>query len=125
MNVGMKYTLNFVVTEEITAKVVGSGELEVLATPMMIANMEKASSLLVKPFLSEGETTVGTLVNVSHVMASLVGEKIEVISELTLVDRKRLVFSVKAMSEAGLIGEGTHERFIINSEKFMNKLKNR
>lgn len=125
MNVGMKYTLNFVVTEEITAKVVGSGELEVLATPMMIAYMEKASSLLVKPYLAEEETTVGTLVNVSHVMASLVGEKIEVVSELTLVDRKRLVFSVKAMSEAGLIGEGTHERFIINSEKFMNKLKNR
>lgn len=125
MELGIKNTLKFIVTEDITAKVVGSGDLEVLATPMMIAMMEKASSALVAPFLEEGETTVGTLVNVSHVKASLIGEKIEVESEVTLVDRKRLVFNVKAFSEAGLIGEGTHERFIVNSEKFMNKLRNR
>lgn len=125
MNIGIKYAFSFIVTEEITAKVIGSGDLDVLATPMMIAMMEKASSLLVAPFLEEGETTVGTLVNVTHVRASLVGEEINVESELTLIDRKRLVFNVKAMSGAGIIGEGTHERFIINSEKFMNKLKNK
>lgn len=125
MNIGIKNALDFVVEEAITAKVVGSGDLEVLATPSMIAMMEKASSQLVAPFLAEGETTVGTLVNVNHLKASLVGELITVNSELIEIDRKRLVFKVAAYSGDTLIGEGNHERFIINSEKFMNKLKNK
>ncbi len=124
MNIGIKNEIKFTVLESLTAKVVGSGDLEVLATPMMIAMMEKASAGLVSPYLEEGNSTVGTLVNVSHVKASLVNEKITVISELIEIDRKRLVFKVNAYSEAGLIGEGTHERFIVNREKFMNKLKN-
>lgn len=125
MNIGSEKIIEFTVEKELTAKVVGSGELDVLATPAMIAFMEKASCELVKHSLEEGETTVGTLVNVAHVRASLVGEKIIVESELIEIDRKRLVFHVKASSEAGVIGEGTHERFIVNSEKFMNKLKNK
>ena len=125
MNIGIKNTLNFIVKDVITARVVGSGDLDVLATPSMIAMMEKTSSYLVAPFLDEGETTVGTLVNVSHLKASLVGESITVVSELIEIDRKRLVFKVSAFSGEVLIGEGTHERFIINAEKFMSKLRNK
>ena len=125
MNIGTKKVLEFKVEKELTAKFVGSGELEVLATPAMIAFMEKASCELVSHSLAEGETTVGTLVNVAHVRASLVGEIIAVESELIEIDRKRLVFDVKASSGEYVIGEGIHERFIVNSEKFMNKLRNK
>ena len=125
MNIGIKNLIEFEVKTEVTAKVVGSGDLEVLATPSMIAFMEKAASELVRPFLEQGNTTVGTLVNISHLKASLVGEIIKVESELVEVDRKRLVFKVTASSDAGVIGEGTHERFIVNSEKFMSKLRDK
>jgi predicted thioesterase len=77
----------------------------------------------VLPHLDEGQGTVGTLVNVSHVSATPIGMRVWCDSELVEVDRRRLVFSVKAYDEAGLIGEGTHERFIIDSAKFMEKLK--
>lgn len=123
MEVGIKKELSIIVNEQLTAKVVGSGDLEVFATPSMIAYMEKASMELVKPYLNDGESTVGTKVDVSHLQASLVGEEIVFVSELVLVDRRRLVFNVKATSNDKLIGEGSHERFIINSEKFMFKLR--
>ena len=106
-----------------TALTVGSGSLEVFATPSMIALMEKASALLAQEYLDDTETTVGTKVNISHVAASLVGDEITVISKLVDIDKRRLSFYVKAMSGDKLLGEGEHERFIINSEKFMNKLR--
>jgi len=110
-----------VVGEKDTAKVYGSGTLEVFATPAMIALMEKTCLNSVAPYLEEGMGTVGTLLNVKHTAATPVGMQVTVESRLVEVDRRRLVFEVKAFDEAGAIGEGIHERFIIESDKFQKK----
>ncbi len=109
------------VTPQNTAQAMGSGDLPVYATPSMIALMEHAAAGSVKACLAAGQTTVGTLMNVKHIAASPVGVGITAHSELIEIDRKRLVFTVKAFDCSGLIGEGTHERFIINSEPFIEK----
>lgn len=115
---GMKET---VVTEALTAKEMGSGELSVYATPAMIALMEETAYKSVAGELEDGEGSVGTLMNVEHVSASPVGMKITCKTELLEVDGRRLVFDVEAYDEKGLIGKGRHERFIIRNEKFMKK----
>ena len=109
------------VTMDKTAAAVGSGLLDVFATPQMIALMEATASESVAPYLDEGSTSVGTLVNVSHVAATPVGMTVRCESELIEVEGRKLVFTVKAYDECGLIGEGSHERFIVFSEKFMAK----
>ena len=111
---GVKGTQEIMATEENTAKVMGSGALDVFATPAMIALMEKTAWESVQPYLEEGSGTVGTLMNVKHVAASPVGMKITCETELTKVDGR-------AFDEAGLIGEGEHERFIVYNEKFQAK----
>ncbi len=119
---GIKGTLEEVVAETMTASHIGSGTVRVLATPMMIALMEKCSRLAVKPYLEEGQETVGTHVNVSHQSATPVGMAIRFECELVEVDRRRLTFRVAAYDERGLIGEGLHERFVIDVEKFSAKV---
>lgn len=121
LETGIKGHVEDVVREEATAGHIGSGTVKVLATPMMIALMERTSRLSVKPYLEEGQETVGTRVNVSHVSATPVGMKIWCDTELVEIDRRRLVFKVAAFDEKGLIGEGLHERFIINEAKFTTK----
>lgn len=118
---GIVGTKELTVTKDKTAAAVGSGLLDVFATPQMIALMEATASESVAPYLDEGSTSVGTLVNVSHVAATPVGMKVRCESELTEVDGRKLTFTVKAFDECGLIGEGTHERFVVFSEKFMAK----
>lgn len=118
---GIKGRLEQVVTPDVTADRIGSGLVKVFATPMMIALIEKTCNESVVPYLDEGQGTVGTLINVSHCAATPVGMKVWCESELTEVDRRRLVFSVKAYDECGLIGEGLHERFVIDSAKFQAK----
>lgn len=109
------------VTKDITALTVGSGGLDVLATAMMIALIEKAARESVQPYLDSGLGTVGTQVNVSHISATPVGMKFRAESELISIDGRKLTFSVAAYDEKCKIGEGTHERFIINDDKFMSK----
>ena len=121
LETGMKGRKEIVVTQEKTAKAMGSGTLDVFATPAMIALMEKTAYESVAPELEEGSGTVGTALNVKHVAASPVGMKITCESELVKVDGRALTFSVKAYDEKGLIGEGEHERFIIYNEKFQAK----
>ncbi|MCQ2147521.1 MAG: thioesterase family protein [Bacteroidales bacterium] len=121
MHTGIKGHTETIVTDEQTALHVGSGSVSVFATPMMIALIEKTASSSVEPFLEEGQSTVGTLVNVSHVSATPVGMKVWCDCELVEIDRRRLVFKVSAFDESGLIGEGVHERFIIDKEKFQAK----
>lgn len=121
LEAGIKGTGSVEVVRENTAAAVGSGMLEVFATPMMIALMEKTACESVAPYLEEGSGTVGTELNVKHVAATPIGMQVTCETELVEVDGRRLVFHVKASDEAGLIGEGTHERFIINNEKFQSK----
>ena len=121
LEAGIKGRQETIVSEDQLAVNVGSGKVRVFATPMMIALIEKTASLSVEAELGEGQTTVGTLLNVSHCSATPLGMKVWAESELVEIDRRRLVFKVAAYDEAGLIGEGTHERFVIDMEKFQSK----
>ncbi len=118
---GVKGSQQVEVVLENTAAAVGSGMLEVFSTPCMIALMEKTACESVAPFLEEGCGTVGTELQVKHLAATPLGMTVRCESELLEVDGRRLVFSVKAYDDVELIGEGTHERFIIKNEKFMSK----
>ena len=122
IEIGIKGRLEQTVTPEMSAARVGSGLVEVFATPMMIALMEKTCNESVLPCLDEGQGTVGTHLDVAHSAATPVGMRVWCESELVEVDRRRLVFKVKAFDECGLIGEGTHERFIIDTAKFAAKV---
>lgn len=121
MESGIKHTLTVTVTQKDTALAHGSGTLEVFATPAMIALMEKTAMESAAGYLSEDEATVGTLINVKHLSATPVGCTVTCESELTEVDGRRLVFSVKAWDNSGVIGEGVHERFVIKAERFFEK----
>lgn len=123
LRVGIKNKLEKIVTMNDTAKVFGSGAAEVFATPMMIGMMEGASMDAVKDYLPEGFSTVGISVNIKHVSATPVGKKVWAEAELIEMDRKRLVFKVYAYDEDKKIGDGIHERFIIDEKKFMDNLK--
>ncbi len=121
LTIGLKGHAETVVTEQNTAAAMGSGLLPVFATPAMLALMEKAAAGSVQPLLDEGQATVGTRLEVSHLAATPVGMTVRAETELTEIDRKRLCFSVKAFAGEELIGEGRHERFIVNSERFLQK----
>lgn len=121
LTIGIKGTQTIKVTEENTAATMGSGTLAVFATPAMIALMEKTAYLSVQDALDEGMGSVGTYLNVKHLAATPVGMQVTCESELMEIDSRRLVFTVKAYDETGLIGEGTHERFIVLNEKFLAK----
>ncbi|MCR4659518.1 MAG: thioesterase family protein [Bacteroidales bacterium] len=118
---GLKGRFEQTVTPALTAAAVGSGLVSVFATPMMIAMMEQTCHNSVEPHLDEGQTTVGTHVDVSHEAATPVGMKVWCESELVEVDRRRLLFKVAAYDERGLIGQGTHERFVVDHAKFQAK----
>ena len=121
LETGIKGKEELTVTEEITAKVVGSGGLEVFATPMMIALSEKTALTSIMPYLEEGQSTVGTKIDIAHIAATPVGMKVTCETELIEIDRRRLVFSVNVYDEIEKIAEGTHERFIVDNEKFISK----
>lgn len=121
LSTGIKGYQEEIVTPELCANHLGSGTVRVFATPMMVTIMERTSRLSVQPYLDEGCETVGTAVNIKHVSSTPVGMKVWCDSELIQIDGRRLVFNVKAYDEKGLIGEGTHERFIINVAKFQAK----
>ena len=124
LKVGMKYEIDRVVTENDTAAKAASGSVEVLATPVMIAWMEEASLRLAQKELEEGFTTVGTEVNIKHLKGTLVGKTVKVLSTLKEIDRKRLVFDVEVIEDGVAVGTGSHTRFIIDTAKFYEKLKN-
>lgn len=121
LEIGMTLTNEITVTKDVTALALGSGDLDVYATPSMISLMELTARCAVGDALDDGMTTVGTLVNVSHVAATPVGMKVTCKATLTEVDGRRLVFNVEANDEKGLIGQGIHERFIVDSAKFQSK----
>lgn len=118
---GIKAEQTELVTDKNTAMAYGSGGVAVYATPAMIGLMEKAALSAVDPLLLEGMATVGTELNVKHLAATPVGMKVTAQAELLQVEGKRLVFKVEAFDEKEKIGEGTHERYIINLAKFLAK----
>ena len=118
---GMNYKVEMTVGEKDTAKAVGSGTLDVLATPRMIALMEEASYKCIESALEERTTSVGILMDVKHLSATPVGMKVWASATVTAVEGKKITFKVEAHDEAGIIGEGTHERFVVGTEKFVAK----
>jgi fluoroacetyl-CoA thioesterase len=120
---GLKGEAHTLVSRENTANRIASGIAEVYATPMMIALLETAASNAVSPVLMEGQSTVGTLVNVKHLAATPLGHRVRAEAELTEVEGRRLVFRVEAFDETEKIGEGTHERFIIDMDRFMERVQ--
>lgn len=119
--VGVRGTKETVVTSENTAKALSSGGLCVYATPAMIALLECCATESIMPYLPEGRSSVGTLIDIKHLSATPVGCKVHCETELVEIDRRRLVFFCRAYDDDGLIGEGTQERFIVDDEKFMEK----
>lgn len=119
---GLKHTSTLVVSEEHLASHVGSGDLNVFATPMMMALMENAAMLAVAPELEEGQSTVGGHIASSHIKPSGLGKTVSATAELTKVEGRKLSFHVAAYDEQGMIGEGEHLRFIIDREKFMSRV---
>lgn len=122
MEIGIKGKKERVVPYEQTAEYISSGLLPVFATPCMIQFMEETARVSVEAYLAEGQSTVGTSVNIKHLASTFVGCKVICESELIEIDRRRLVFQVKVYDEKELLGEGTHERFIIDNAKFIARL---
>ena len=121
ITVGMKGEVSTFVEREDTAAEVGSGDLLVYATPCMTALMEGAACEAIADALKEGQTTVGTELNIRHTSATPVGLEVRAEAEVTDVDGKVITFSLKAFDEAGEIGSGTHKRVLVNSQKFLDK----
>ncbi len=105
-----------------TALTVGSGDLEVFATPIMIAIMENAAMNTAAGLIDSDSTTVGTMINVSHTRATKLGGEVRAEATLQEQDGRRMIFEVVAYDQRGEIGRGVHERFVINREKFLAKL---
>ena len=120
--IGTSSSATTIVSEKNTAKTVGSGTLEVFSTPMMVALMEEAACLGMVSLLSDGQTSVGTQISVSHVAASKLGNTINASATITKIDGKSVEFDVIAFDGDTKIGFGTHTRFIVNEAKFMSRL---
>lgn len=121
ITVGMKARVDTLVEREDTALEVGSGSLLVYATPCMVALMEGAACEAIASALPEGKTSVGTMLNISHLSATPVGLEVYAEAEVTEVEGNTITFAVSAYDEAGKIGEGTHKRTVISSQRFLEK----
>ena len=120
---GIKGRYELVVDKSVTASTFGSGLLDVFATPAMVGLVEGAAQKSVQPLLEEGKGTVGTRIDLQHLAATPIGMKVWCETELFEVDRRRLVFHADVYDECGLVGTGTHERFIIDNDRFMQKIE--
>ena len=122
ITVGLKGAVSTVVEREDTALEVGSGSLLVYATPCMVALMEGAACEAIEDCLSDNKTSVGTELNVKHLSATPVGLEVHAEAEVTAVEGNTITFQVAAYDESGKIGEGTHKRVIVTTQKFLDKV---
>lgn len=123
MEKGLKHISTTTVTTANTALTMGSGDMEVFATPAMVALMENAAMKAVAPHLPEGSTTVGAMMQTSHIKPSTPGETVTAEAVLQEVDGRKLTFRVTASDSEGTIGEGIHIRYIVDRERFLSRLK--
>ena len=119
---GLEYTSEVVVVKTNCASAVGSGGLDVFATPSMVALMENAAMNCVAPYLPEDSTTVGAEINTTHIKPSALGATIKAVASLTGIEGRKLMFNVEAYDGEECIGKGTHVRFIVDIERFMSKV---
>ncbi len=119
---GLTYTSSITVTNDHTAICMGSGDMNVFATPAMVALMENAAMKCVAPHIPSSDTTVGSHIETSHIKPSALNASIETTATLTEINDRKLIFHVIAKDGETIIGEGTHIRYIVNREKFLSKL---
>ncbi|WP_308778115.1 thioesterase family protein [uncultured Bacteroides sp.] len=122
MEKGLTYTSRTIVNKNNTALTLGSGDMEVLGTPAMLALMENAAMNSVCSHLPEGSTTVGSMIESTHIRPSAIGETITATATLEKIENRKLTFKVTAADSKGLIGEGTHIRYIVDRKRFLGKL---
>lgn len=119
---GMSATAQFTVTEEDTAVAVGSGALDVLGTPRLLAWCEEVTCLAIQPALAEGITSVGTRISLEHVAPSPIGASIDVTASTSYVDGRLVRFAVTARQGARLVGNGEITRVVVDAERFMARV---
>ncbi len=122
MEKGLTYTSKTTVDASNTARAMGSGDMEVFATPALVALMENAAMNAVKEHLSEGSSTVGAMIQTAHLKPSAIGEEITATATLEEVDGRKLTFSITAHDSKGTVGEATHIRYIVDRQRFLSKL---
>jgi predicted thioesterase len=122
LKIGDRFTSELIVEEKHTASAFGSGDLYVFSTPMMVGLMENAALRCAQEKLENGYSTVGTYLDVKHLAATPMGQRVTATAELVEIDGKKLTFRVEAYDETEKIGEGFHGRYIIDSEKFLSKI---
>ena len=125
ITVGMKGEVSSLVEREDTALEVGSGSLLVYATPCMVALMEGAACEAISQALSEDKTSVGVELSIKHLSATPVGLSVRAEAEVTAVEGSMITFNITAYDEAGKIGEGTHKRAVISTQRFLDKTYNK
>ncbi len=123
VEVGLVGKSETVVTEYNTAKAVGSGSLDVFATPMMVALMENAAIKAIN--LPEDQTSVGTYLDVKHVAATPIGMRVRAEAKVVEVEGRKITYLIEAFDDKEKIGDGKHERFIVNADKFMTKINSK
>ncbi|MEG1634767.1 MAG: thioesterase family protein [Rikenellaceae bacterium] len=121
--IATSHSISLKVEPQHTAMYVGSGDMDVLATPIMIALMENCAMMLLAPSLKDGESSVGTMINCNHNRATPQGKTITATATITKIDGRAVEFLIEATDDKGVIGNAVHTRFIVNKEKFLGKLK--
>lgn len=119
---GLSHCSYHIIAPSDTAKAHGSGDMDVLATPRLVALMENAAMLAAAPSLSEGETSVGSEISITHLAPSAIGAEVVATAVLEKVEGRKLTFSVSAKEGDKLIGEGKHVRYIVDRQRFLSKL---
>jgi len=125
IKIGLTAAATTIVDSTNTALNVGSGSLEVFGTPMMVALMEKAACNAIDGMLEEGQTTVGVSVSIAHTAASALGAVVEAIATITAIDGRKICYELVASDNNGEIGRGTHERFVIDAKKFLDRINSK
>lgn len=123
LEIGMKNATLYRVRPEHSASVVGSGDLEVLSTPYLLAYMENAAKELIRPELEDGKTTVGIDVKLEHLAPSKIGDELTVECELKAIEGRILILELTARDADKIVGKATHKRCIVTAKKFMEKLQ--
>ena len=122
-SVGQEGRVEWTVEPKMTAAAMGSGMVEVFSTPYLCALAEAASVAALEGHLEDGNTSVGTEININHTAATAVGEKVHAVAKVVAVEKRKVLFEWEAFDGKKKIGHGTHSRFVLNQERFMAKLK--
>ncbi len=122
VEVGLKFSKSIVSTVAESAEVMGSGDMQVFATPAMIALMEGAAMELLASHLSSNESSVGIQIASTHIKATKIGSTVSATAEVVAVEGRKITFKIVAEDETAIIGEATHDRFIVDRERFLSKL---